>query len=119
MIITIDGPTASGKGSVARAIAAHKGYFYLDTGLLYRAIGLLASRDFSKEEVDRADFWTPELVERYKSRIGYSYAHGAAHVAIDDGEVTAQLRTPEIDWFASHVSKIGRASCRERVSSPV
>jgi len=106
MIITIDGPTASGKGSVARAIAAHKGYFYLDTGLLYRAMGLLAARDFSREQVDRADFWTAELVERYKSRIRYWYAEDVAHVAIDDEEVTAQLRTPDIDWFASHVSSV-------------
>ncbi|MGB5093730.1 MAG: (d)CMP kinase [Parvibaculum sp.] len=39
MIIAIDGPAASGKGTLARAIAAHYGYAYLDTGSLYRAVG--------------------------------------------------------------------------------
>ena len=40
MIITIDGPAASGKGTLARHIAAHLGYAHLDTGKLYRAVGL-------------------------------------------------------------------------------
>ncbi|MBH1943686.1 (d)CMP kinase [Erythrobacter sp. YJ-T3-07] len=39
MIIAVDGPTASGKGTLARAIAAHVGLPHLDTGLLYRAVG--------------------------------------------------------------------------------
>ena len=40
MIIAIDGPAASGKGTVARRIAAHLNYAYLDTGSLYRAVAL-------------------------------------------------------------------------------
>ena len=40
MIIAVDGPTASGKGTIARALAAHFGLPHLDTGLLYRAVGL-------------------------------------------------------------------------------
>lgn len=39
MIIAVDGPTASGKGTIARALAEHFGLPYLDTGLLYRAVG--------------------------------------------------------------------------------
>lgn len=39
MIIAVDGPTASGKGSIARQLSAHFGLAYLDTGLLYRAVG--------------------------------------------------------------------------------
>ena len=38
MIVTIDGPAASGKGTLARRIAAHLGLPHLDTGLLYRAV---------------------------------------------------------------------------------
>ncbi|MDQ5890421.1 MAG: CMP/dCMP kinase [Candidatus Dependentiae bacterium] len=106
MIITIDGPTASGKGSIAKAIAAHTGYFYVDTGLLYRAMGYMAAQEYSRDEVDRAMFWAPELVETYKARLAYSYADGAAVVTVDGSDVTAQLRTPEIDWYASHVSSV-------------
>lgn len=40
LIIAVDGPAASGKGTLARALAAHLGFHYLDTGALYRAVGL-------------------------------------------------------------------------------
>jgi CMP/dCMP kinase len=39
MIIAVDGPTASGKGTISKALAAHYGLAFLDTGLLYRAVG--------------------------------------------------------------------------------
>ncbi len=42
MVIAVDGPAASGKGTLARRLAAHYGLRHLDTGLLYRAVGLLA-----------------------------------------------------------------------------
>jgi cytidylate kinase len=45
MIIAVDGPTASGKGTIARALAAHYGLPHLDTGLLYRAVGRQVFRD--------------------------------------------------------------------------
>ena len=44
MIITVDGPAASGKGTIARALAAHYGLPHLDTGLLYRAVGISVAR---------------------------------------------------------------------------
>lgn len=40
MIIAVDGPAASGKGTIARALALHYGLPHLDTGLLYRAVGI-------------------------------------------------------------------------------
>ena len=52
MIIAVDGPTASGKGTIAKALAAHFGLPHLDTGLLYRAVGhqvLLAGGDPDNE----------------------------------------------------------------------
>ena len=44
MIIAIDGPSASGKGTIAKALAKHFGYDYLDTGALYRMVGLSVMR---------------------------------------------------------------------------
>ncbi len=44
MIIAVDGPAASGKGTIARALAAHYGLPHLDTGLLYRAVGVAVER---------------------------------------------------------------------------
>ena len=48
MIIAIDGPAASGKGTLARRIAKHYGLNYLDTGLIYRAV----ARDVLRAEID-------------------------------------------------------------------
>lgn len=42
IVIAVDGPSASGKGTIAKKLAAHFGFAYLDTGLLYRAVGKLA-----------------------------------------------------------------------------
>lgn len=44
VVIAVDGPAASGKGTLARRLAAELGYAYLDTGLLYRAVGLILIR---------------------------------------------------------------------------
>ena len=44
MIVTIDGPAASGKGTVAKGLAARLGFAYLDTGAMYRAVALAAIR---------------------------------------------------------------------------
>ena len=44
MIIAVDGPAAAGKGTIARALARHFGYHFLDTGLLYRMVGLAVLR---------------------------------------------------------------------------
>ncbi|WP_207103054.1 (d)CMP kinase [Paracoccus shandongensis] len=60
-IIAIDGPAASGKGTIARALAAHFGFHHLDTGLLYRATGakggdpVLAARTLDADDLARSD----------------------------------------------------------------
>ena len=66
MIIAVDGPTASGKGTIAKALAAHFGLPHLDTGLLYRAVGVKADRlGLPPEEVaaglQPADLLGPDL----------------------------------------------------------
>ena len=71
MIIAVDGPAASGKGTIARALAAHYGLPHMDTGLLYRAVGLNLLRwggDPSDEkdalracDFSQIDFADPEL----------------------------------------------------------
>ena len=53
MIIAVDGPAAAGKGTIARALARHFGYHFLDTGLLYRMVGLDVLRQ-AKDPRDKA-----------------------------------------------------------------
>jgi len=52
MIIAVDGPAASGKGTVGRALALHYGLPHLDTGLLYRAVGLELMRGGGNPDVE-------------------------------------------------------------------
>lgn len=74
VVIAVDGPAASGKGTLARRLAAELGYAYLDTGLLYRAIGLAllrqgldpadeaaATRAAAEFDAAAADFTDPAL----------------------------------------------------------
>ena len=72
VVIAIDGPAASGKGTLARRIAAHFGYAHLDTGLLYRAVGLRllrtgadpadeAAASAAAQALSEADLVDPEL----------------------------------------------------------
>jgi cytidylate kinase len=83
MIIAVDGPTASGKGTIAKALAAHFGLPHLDTGLLYRAVGrqvqieggnpddpdaALAACDFADSLLDE-DILRSEEVGGYASRV--------------------------------------------------
>ena len=64
--IAIDGPAASGKGTIARALALHFGFHHLDTGLLYRAVGakggdpVEAARSLAAADLDRADLRSAE-----------------------------------------------------------
>lgn len=64
--IAIDGPAASGKGTIARALAAHLGFHHLDTGLLYRAVGakggdpVESARGLTAEDLSRSDLRSAE-----------------------------------------------------------
>ena len=72
MIVAIDGPSASGKGTLSKRLAAHLGYAHLDTGKIYRAVGMMALRvggDLADESVvlqaakllELSTFTDPEL----------------------------------------------------------
>ncbi len=70
--IAIDGPAAAGKGTIARAVAAHFGFAHLDTGLLYRAVGrhllngedpVAAARALDPAELDESALRTPEVAQ--------------------------------------------------------
>ena len=60
--IAIDGPAASGKGTIARALAAHYGFAHLDTGLLYRAVGAMGGDPIAAAlALGPADLSRPDL----------------------------------------------------------
>jgi CMP/dCMP kinase len=88
MVIAIDGPAGAGKSTVARAVARELGFTYLDTGAMYRAVGLAAS------ETDEP---AAEVAERIDIEVG-------DRVLIDGRDVTEEIRSPEVSQAASRVA---------------
>lgn len=104
MVITIDGPVASGKSTMARLLAQELGFYYINSGLLFRAIAyLLVSRyDYTPEKIEHAS--GQELVAlRVRHTIIYKYTT-SARIFIDGVDVTAFLKNALIDRAASLVS---------------
>jgi cytidylate kinase len=88
MVVAIDGPAGAGKSTVARAAARALGFTYLDSGAMYRTVGLLTARD-GGPAAERADGLDIRLGER---------------VLANGEDVTDAIRTPEVSEAASTVA---------------
>ncbi|HIY80303.1 MAG TPA: (d)CMP kinase [Candidatus Olsenella excrementavium] len=99
MIVAIDGPSGSGKSSVAREIARRCGLTYLDTGAMYRSVAYVCL----ERGVDPDD---GDAVAEIARQIAIDFvADGEGQRVIANGEdVTAQIRTPEVERAVSPVS---------------
>src|SRR4029077_17197973 len=107
LIIAIDGPVGSGKSTLARRVAQMMSYVYVDTGAMYRALALKASRQgIALAASDPAG--GPKEDELLKlareTRIDLRAQNGGQQVFLDGEEVTAAIRTPEISQSASRVA---------------
>lgn len=88
MVIAIDGPAGAGKSTVARAVARELGFTYLDTGAMYRAVGLASTQEAGAPA---------EIAHRIGIEDG-------DRVLIDGRDVTGAIRTPEVSAAASTVA---------------
>lgn len=100
--IAIDGPSGAGKSTLAKMLASELGFLYVDTGAIYRTVGLAVFRrgldPHSREAVAAV---LPEL------EIGMAYAgDGLQHMYLNGEDVTAAIRKHEISAYASAVSAI-------------
>jgi cytidylate kinase len=97
LIIAIDGPSGVGKGTVARAVAAALGYRHVDTGAMYRGVAWRALQGQLPLDDERA---VTSLAER-------TAIDPSDHaVRVDGTDITAAIRTPEIDRGAARVARI-------------
>jgi cytidylate kinase len=108
LVVTIDGPAASGKSTTARTVARRLGYNYLDTGAMYRAMGLKAIRT----GVDVADEAGMGELAR-ETDIDVKTLASGTHIILDGVDVTEELRSPEVSAAASAVAALGPV--RERM----
>jgi len=99
LVVTIDGPAASGKSTVARLLAERLGASFLDTGAMYRAVTLAAIEagvDMSDEE--------KLLGVLEKSEFQFTVKEGKKGVRIDEIDATERIRSPEVTARARHIA---------------
>ena len=101
-VITIDGPSGSGKGTISRRLAGTLGWHYLDSGALYRLLACAALRDGIALD-DEAGLTA--LAERINGEFGVSPS-GAEFVRLDKEDVTSRLRTEECGNAASKLATL-------------
>ena len=103
LIITIDGPAASGKSTAARLLARKLGASFLDTGAMYRAVTLAAMRagvDLNDEQ---------KLLDITQTcEFQFSVKAGKTTVRIDNTDVTEQIRSPEVTVNARYIAAAPR-----------
>ena len=99
--IAIDGPSGAGKSTIAKALAAKLGIIYVDTGALYRSVGLyVRSREADPHNAGAVAALLPEI------KLELRYENGRQQVYLN-GEATGdKIRTPEMSMYASAVSAI-------------
>jgi len=100
-IITIDGPTGSGKSTVSRLLAQRLHYHYLDTGAMYRAVGLAILRA-------GVSLHNKKEITRICNSLDIKFIHegDATKIYLDNEDVTKAIREPAIDLIASDVSAL-------------
>ncbi len=109
LIVAIDGPAGAGKSTVARDLARRLGYVYVDTGAMYRVVGLLAR----EARVDPADARRLGEIARDVDLRFEVRPDGGQSVLADGRDVTRAIRGQEIGQWASRVSAQGPV--RERL----
>ena len=101
-ISAIDGPAGAGKSTMAKLVASRLGYSYVDTGAIYRTIGLfLQICGISPKDVDGIT----RLIDDAAIQIEYDNA-GAQHMILNGQDVTEDLRTEEMGSYASQISAL-------------
>ncbi len=101
-VLTLDGPSGSGKGTVARRIAQALGWHLLDSGALYRLVGLAAARADLPLDAERQIADLAEALEICFE----TDEDGAERVWLDGEDVSAELRTEECGRIASTVAQL-------------
>lgn len=100
--IAIDGPGGAGKSTAAKALAARFGFAYVDTGAIYRTIGLAVLRAGASPSAE--DQVTPVL-QSAAVDLDYDEA-GLQHMLLNGNDVSKEIRLPEISAYASRVSAL-------------
>ena len=100
--VAVDGPSGAGKSSLARAAAAALGFLYVDTGAIYRTVGL-SVRDRGVDPGDEAA--VAEMLPPLRIELRYD-GEGGQRMFLNGRDVSGEIRLPEISRYASAVSAL-------------
>jgi cytidylate kinase len=103
-IITIDGPSGAGKSTISKLLAARLHYTYLDTGAMYRVVGLQVARSGLDLEVDGAREKLVELLAGLEMTLAPGGEDQETRAFLKGEDVSGLIRTPEMAMVASRVS---------------
>ena len=99
--VAIDGPSGAGKSTIAKRVAALTGFLYVDTGALYRTVGLyMAQNGIAADDADGIVAALPEV------NIRLAFEDGQQVIYLGDEAVGDKIRTEEASYYASAVSKL-------------
>lgn len=99
--IAIDGPSGAGKSTLARKLAEKLNYIYVDTGALYRTIGLYTLRKgVDPQDTVAVEELLPEI------EVGLRFVESEQHVYLNGEDVSSEIRVHEVSQYASLVSAI-------------
>ncbi|MBQ6366839.1 MAG: (d)CMP kinase [Oscillospiraceae bacterium] len=104
--VAVDGPSGAGKSSLSKRAAAAFGFVYLDTGAIYRTVGLAAKRSGIDRKSDEA---LKNILPQVQLEICYDET-GLQHMILNGEDVSETIRLPEISLCASDVSAL--PACR-------
>lgn len=99
LIVAIDGFSSCGKSTIAKALAKYAGYTYVDTGAMYRAIGLYTLRHHLNDDASI-------IASLNQIEVGFILVDGAQHVTLNGEDVEPLIRTLEVGNTASRISQI-------------
>lgn len=99
--VAVDGPAGAGKSTISRAAAKELGFIYVDTGALYRAVGVYALRNgIGTKDSENIEKVLKDIVVELK------FVGDVQHVFLNGEDVSTEIRTPEASMAASDVSAI-------------
>lgn len=99
--VAVDGPAGAGKSTISRAAAKELGFIYVDTGALYRAVGVYALRNgIGTKDSENIEKALKDIVVELK------FVGDVQHVFLNGEDVSTEIRTPEASMAASDVSAI-------------
>ena len=97
--VAIDGPAGAGKSTIAKTAAQRLNFVYVDTGAIYRTVGLAAKRTgYAADDRKSVVAMLPSLV------IDMRYVDGVQRMFLNDEDVSEAIRTPEASHYASNVA---------------